>query len=257
MAWIVGRDLTVRYSVLTVEDYNLKRSLVSMRRRGGTSERLYVTALSAVSVTLPPGSRTALVGVNGSGKSTLLRVVAGTLPPTSGSACHSGRALALLGDAGAGLDDEATGLENIVALGVSLGESRATMLHRVEEISAFSGLGDRLRTPVHTYSTGMRARLRFSTLTSLEPEILIIDEGVGTADAEFTVRAQKRLQRFVASAGVLLMSSHGAGLAEVCSSAVWMHRGAVVAHGPAPLILDEYRQFTARRSQKGRERPDD
>jgi predicted ABC-type transport system involved in lysophospholipase L1 biosynthesis ATPase subunit len=104
-----------------------------------------------------------------------------------------GRVLALLGGAAEGLDQEATGRDNIVSLGVQLGETPAAMRERIDDVTEFSGLAARIDHPVYSYSTGMQTRLRFSILTSLRPDILLLDEGLGAADAEFAHRADERL----------------------------------------------------------------
>ncbi len=181
---------------MSSRDYNLKRSFVNAVRFDRQPPRR-INALRGVSLEIEEGSRVGLVGPNGAGKSTMLTLMAGILAPTSGAVTVRGRVLALLGGAGAGLEMEASGLDNIVNLGVQLGEAPAAMRARLEEVTEFSGLGERIGDPVYTYSTGMQARLRFSTLTSLSPDILLLDEGLTTADAAFAHKAQERLERFI------------------------------------------------------------
>jgi ABC-type polysaccharide/polyol phosphate transport system ATPase subunit len=149
--------------------------------------------------------------------------------------------LALLGGSAAGLDQEATGRDNVVSMGVQLGESPAAMRRRVDDITEFSGLGERILHPVFSYSSGMQTRLRFSILTSLRPDVLLLDEGLGTADAEFTARANQRLDEFMSSAGILVLASHGdALLRQQCSAALWLKEGAVMGSGPVDEILRQY-----------------
>jgi FkbH-like protein len=231
-----------RYELLTVRDFNLKRRIVDLADRRQHHLPQVIQALRSVTLDLNEGTRLGLVGANGAGKSTLLAIMAGVLPPTSGTVHVSGRVMALLGGASAGLDQEATGRENIVSLGVQLGEFPTAMLRRVEEVVAFSGLGKRADHPVYTYSTGMQARLRFSVLTSLRPDVLLLDEGLGTADAEFTEQANQRLQSFVASAGILVLASHSEHLLrESCETGLWLDRGIVRSHGSLDEVLAEYR----------------
>ena len=140
--------------------------------------------------------------------------------------------LALLGGAGEGLDQEATGRDNIVSLGVQLGETPAAMRRRIDDVTEFSGLAARIDHPVYSYSTGMQARLRFSILTSLRPDILLLDEGLGTADAEFAHRADERLREFMSSAGIVVLASHGDDLLRSqCDTAVWLDQGRVREQG--------------------------
>jgi ABC-2 type transport system ATP-binding protein/lipopolysaccharide transport system ATP-binding protein len=201
-------DVSVTFSLLTVEDYNLKRQIIrgfGRRRPGAVSPLL---ALSNISLELEEGDRLQVTGSNGAGKTTLLRVIAGALSPTSGTLITEGRVMPLLGGPGATLDGTLTGRENIVQVGMLLGESPRHMQSLIDEIAEFSGLKDRLKTPVSTYSSGMAARLRFSIVTALRPDILVMDEGIAsTADPEFSTRAKVRLEQFRKQVSIVIWSS--------------------------------------------------
>lgn len=234
------RGVHAEYQLLSVRDYNLKNRVVQTARRK-FHEPVVIDALQSLDLDIAEGSRLGLVGPNGAGKSTLLSVMAGLLPPTRGSVTVHGRVLALLGGSAAGLDQEATGRDNVVSMGVQLGESPRAMRSRIDDITDFSGLGERILHPVYSYSTGMQTRLRFSILTSLRPDLLLLDEGLGTADAEFTARANSRLNEFMSSAGILVLASHGdALLKEQCTEAVWLQAGAVAARGAVDAVLKDY-----------------
>lgn len=240
MATISLRKVHAEYQLLSVRDYNLKNRVVqSVRRR--VQKPVVIKALRSIDLDIGEGSRLGLVGPNGAGKSTLLSIMAGLLPPTSGSVRVEGRVLALLGGSEAGLDQEASGRENVVSMGVQLGESPTVMRARIDDITEFSGLGERIMHPVYSYSSGMQTRLRFSILTSLRPDVLLLDEGLGTADAEFTSRANRRLDEFMSSAGILVLASHGDSLLkEQCTEAVWLQAGAVIGQGDVDDILRRY-----------------
>lgn len=245
MATVSLRDINATYNLMTVRDFNLKRRIVDLASRHHEAPSV-IQALHGVTLTLERGARIGLVGANGAGKSTLLAVMAGLLPPTSGSVRVEGRVLALLGGAGAGLDQEASGRANIISMGVQLGELPSGMRARVDDVVEFSGLGGRIDHPVYSYSTGMQARLRFSILTALRPEVLLIDEGIGTADAEFTQRANRRLTEFMAGAGILVIASHGDSLLqEQCSRAIWLDRGAVRTIDSVDSVLRDYHESYA------------
>src|SRR5947209_16107885 len=147
MAHISLCNVRAQYEMLSVLDYNLKRRLVETVRRRARPP-VTIDALAGIDLEVPEGSRLGLVGVNGAGKSTMLAVMAGVLPPTTGSVEVHGRVLALLGGAAQGLDQEATGRANVVSLGVQLGESPAAMRGRVDDVTEFSGLGTRIDHPV-------------------------------------------------------------------------------------------------------------
>jgi ABC-type polysaccharide/polyol phosphate transport system ATPase subunit len=240
MAHIRLGKVHAQYELLSVLDYNLKHRLVETIRRKNTAP-VTIDALSGIDLEAPDGSRLGLVGANGAGKSTLLAIMAGVLPPTSGSVEVHGRVLALLGGAAEGLDQEATGRDNIVSTGVQLGETPAAMRERIDDVTEFSGLAARIDHPVYSYSTGMQTRLRFSILTSLRPNILLLDEGLGTADAEFAHRADERLREFMSSAGVVVLASHGdALLRSQCDTAVWLDQGRVREQGDLDTVLANY-----------------
>lgn len=242
MASVQLRGVEARYELLTVRDYNLKRRLLdatSGRRELPRS----IHALRAIDLDLDRGTRLGLLGANGAGKSTLLAVMAGLLPPTHGSVLVRGRVLALLGGASAGLDQEASGRDNIISMGVQLGELPADMRSRIDEIVDFSGLGARIGHPVYSYSSGMQARLRFSILTSLRPDVLLIDEGIGTADAAFNAKAGERLKSFVSHAGIVVLASHGEDLLRSqCDSALWLHAGQIRQRGTVDEVLARYHE---------------
>jgi ABC-type polysaccharide/polyol phosphate transport system ATPase subunit len=235
--------VTVSYSLLTVEDYNLKRTLIAGfgRRRSGKSRNIH-NALSDINLELASGDRLAVLGLNGAGKSTLLRVMAGTLPPTSGQVEIQGDLMSLLGGSGASLDGSLTGYENIMTSGILLGASVAEMKSKIEEIAEFSGLGDRINTPVGTYSAGMQARLRFTITTSMKPQILIMDEGVASSsDPDFAQRARKRLTEFRDSVEILVLTSHGSGISEVCNKGLWLEKGRIKEFGPIEKVISSYK----------------
>lgn len=229
-------DVTVDIPILSVSAYNLKGHLTRVARgRGARIET--IRALDAVSLQLGPGARLGIVGPNGAGKSTILRVMSGVLTPTGGWVRREGRVAPLL-DTNLGMDPEATGYENIVTRGLFLGQTRAAMESRVAEIAEFSELGDRLRHPVHTYSAGMRTRLAFAVVTSLDPEILVMDEGIGVGDQRFAEKARARTAEFIERAGILVLASHSNKLIrEFCDTAIRMERGRIRDVGPVDDVL--------------------
>jgi ABC-type polysaccharide/polyol phosphate transport system ATPase subunit len=226
-------DVWVQYHLRHAHHYNLKRALTNTAtRRRDQAET--ITALAGISLEIPKGSRLGLIGPNGSGKSTLLAVMAGALTPTHGTATTNGRVLALLGGPDEGLDPEQTGRENAVSLGVRLGENPDDMRDKTDKIQEFSGLGHRFDHPVYTYSSGMQVRLRFSAITSLRADVLLIDEGIGAADAEFNDRASERLRSFFSTFGTLVLASHSHEVVSThCSSELLLKEGAIETMGNA------------------------
>lgn len=218
-------DVWVQYKLRHAHHYNLKRSVSNVVARR-TEHPEVIDALRGVSLTIPKRSRVGLIGPNGSGKSTLLSVMAGALAPTRGRSTTTGRVLALLGGPDEGLDPEQSGRENAISLGVRLGESPRTMIDRLDDIREFSGLGRRFDHPVYTYSSGMQVRLRFTTITSISADVLLVDEGIGAADAEFSERANERLTKFYDHSGTLVLSSHAEDvISRHCQATIRLNQG--------------------------------
>src|ERR1700688_3235678 len=163
-----------------------------IQHEGKNHERVVVKALVDVSMKLEEGDRLALIGHNGSGKSTLLKVMAGIYEPIAGRVLVEGRVTPLF-DMMPGLDPEDSGYENIVTSGLLLGLSRDEIESKIPDVEEFCELGEYLALPVRTYSTGMMMRLGFALVTSLDPGVLLMDEGIGAGDARFAERAQRRL----------------------------------------------------------------
>lgn len=207
---IVLNDVTVAFKLLSVNEMNIKRSAIRLltgKTSGNVSELL---ALNDINLSITPGERVVISGQNGAGKTTLLRVISGALPPSKGAVSVSGRLLSLLGGPGESLDPQITGRENVFYLGILLGETPKNMRKLLTDIEEFSGLKDRLNTVVATYSSGMAARLRFSIITALRPQILIVDEGIAsTADFEFASRARERLNELRARVEIVVWTSFG------------------------------------------------
>ena len=190
-----------------------------------------IEALKDVNLTLQDGDRLALLGLNGAGKTTLLKVMAGIYEPTTGSLSVDGN-VAPLFDVGLGMDGDMTGRQNLIARGLFLGLTRTAIADLEEEIIDFTDLAEYIDYPVNTYSAGMYIRLAFAVVTSLTPEILLMDEGIGVGDAEFREKAHARMDAFLRRAGVLVLSSHDFGLVrEYCDQALVLHEGVPMFHG--------------------------
>jgi len=140
------------------------------------------------------------------------------------------------------MDPEISGFDNILIRGLFLGMTRKQMEARVDDIAAFTELGDYLSMPLRTYSTGMRVRLALGVVTSIDPEILLLDEGIGAVDAEFLSKARTRLFELVERSGILVFASHSDEfLADLCDTAIWLEHGTIREHGPLREVLHHYK----------------
>ncbi len=246
-AMIEIRDGTVHLPIYQA-DSRILRQVMFRRRTGGavsTDGPVHVEALKHVNLTIRRGERVGLVGHNGAGKTTLLRLLAGVYAPTAGSVRVVGKVHALLSP-GLGMDPEDTGFENIVNIGVMLGLTQKAVRQRIEEVAEFTGLGEYLALPVRTYSSGMQLRLAFAVVTLVEPDILLLDEGLGAGDARFAQQAQARVDALIERSNVLVLASHSeALLTRFCTRAVLLEQGCIVADGDVEAVLETYRGLNA------------
>ncbi|HMS76728.1 ABC transporter ATP-binding protein [Gordonia sp. (in: high G+C Gram-positive bacteria)] len=237
--WNAGVD----FPIFDAKTRSIKKSVIGAA--GGVigttgSKVMVVEALKDINLHLRHGDRVGLVGHNGAGKSTLLRLLAGIYEPTSGSCRVRGR-VAPVFDLGVGMDPEISGYENILVRGMFLGMSRKEMLRKVDDIAEFTELGDYLEMPLRTYSAGMRVRVALGVVTSTDPEILILDEGIGNVDAAFMKKSRKRLQELVERSGILVFASHSNEfLAQLCDRALWIDHGRIRQEGGIEEVVEAY-----------------
>jgi lipopolysaccharide transport system ATP-binding protein len=200
-------------------------------------------ALRDIDLELRRGARLGIIGRNGAGKTTLLKLVTGNLTPSEGNVTVNGDVQALL-ETGGGLHPEFTGRENIRASLGYLGLSRTEIDVAEREIAEFTELGRFLDQPFKAYSQGMQARLSFAIATTVEPEILIVDEILGAGDAYFFTRSTARMTDLIESgAGVLLVSHALDQVARFCERTIWLERGRIAMDGPTDEVVKAYERF--------------
>jgi len=211
-----------------------------LRRQNNDGKRVVVRALENVTLTINHGDQLGIIGHNGAGKSTLLRVFAGIYQPSAGTLSIDGRVSPLFSTS-PGLDPDDTGYENIVTCGLLLGMSRAEIQRKLPEIEAFSELSDYLAFPARTYSTGMLVRLGFAIATAIDPEILLLDEELGTGDARFATRAAKRVEELIGRSSIVVLASHSDDLIRrICNRTILLDHGKVILDGPTNDVLEAY-----------------
>lgn len=216
------------------------RELLSFSRRTLHKE---VWALRDLDLEVERGTITGLVGVNGAGKSTCLKLMAGALDASAGTVEVNGRVSSIL-ELGTGFQPHLTGRQNAFVNALFLGLRPWEVDSKIEQVLEFSGIGDWVDQPLVTYSSGMQARLAFSVLTLIDPEILILDEALATGDAGFSEKCKNFVRRLCRSGCATIVASHDLGfIADACDRVLWIHGGQVKAMGRPADVLDKYREF--------------
>lgn len=222
--------------VLELRNVGLSYSEGRLRLLG--RKKLWV--LNDVSFVLNEGETLGLIGHNGVGKSTLLRLLAGIYAPDKGRIFrYKGRASLL--SLNAGFVPHLTGRENAILSGILLGMSKKQVLKILDSIHEFSELGEFFDEPIHTYSSGMLARLGFSVAFQARSEILLIDEVLGVGDENFRIKSTDAMKQRIRENGTVILVSHSADtIKELCDRAVWIDNGRSEMDGPVDLVIDAY-----------------
>ncbi len=234
MAHINLSNVSLTFPIYGMNSRSLKHQLLHRTTGGkvaqGAQDSVEVHALENINLSLKDGDRVGLIGHNGAGKSTMLRVMAGIYQPTQGEV-DVGGSVGVMIDPMAGINVEVSGLENIYLRGYALGLSKAEISDVVDDVVEFSGLGEFIHMPVRTYSAGMVTRLAFSVSTSIKTDILLVDEGLGAADAEFRDQLNQRISEFYNSVKILVLASHSEPLVKnYCTSKLSLSEGKIVQH---------------------------
>lgn len=199
-------------------------------------------ALSDISFDVKKGETVGIIGTNGSGKSTILKIITGVLNPTSGNVNVSGRISALL-ELGAGFNMEYTGIENIYLNGTMMGYSREEVDKKLQTILDFADIGEFVKQPVKTYSSGMFVRLAFAVAINIDPEILIVDEALSVGDIFFQAKCYHKFTEFKNAGKTILFVSHDLGsIAKYCDRVILLNNGIKMAEGKPKEVIDLYKQ---------------
>ena len=215
----------------------------------GTSSNLsHFNALSGVDINIAQGESVGIIGQNGAGKSTLLQLLCGTLTPSTGQLEVNGQVAALL-ELGAGFNQDFTGRENILFSAALYGMQALHIEKHLQEIIDFADIGEFIDQPVRTYSSGMYVRLAFAIATSVNPDILVIDEALSVGDGAFARKSFDRIMQLKQSGVTLLFCSHSLFQVEsLCSRCIWLHQGQVIAQGPSAEVIAKYNDWLSQQA---------
>lgn len=240
---ISAQNMSIEFPIYENSHRSFKKTIINLSTGGrigkDAGKHPFVRALDNLNFEFNEGERVGLVGHNGSGKTTLLRVLAGVYAPVKGTLLSRGRIASLL-DVSTGLDPDATGFENIYLRGIMDGLKPSTIRSKVDEIADFTELGEYLNLPVRIYSSGMMLRLAFAISTSVDADIIIMDEWLSVGDEAFKDKAKKRLESLINKASLLVVATHDPILINnVCTRKLHMEHGAIISDIPVIKSIKE------------------
>ena len=232
MSTIRAESLVVEFPIYGAKSRSLKNTMIRAATGGvlakDAGDRVVVRALDQITFEWKEGDRIGLVGHNGSGKTTLLRAIAGIYEPIGGSILVEGRVASML-SLMLGMEAEATGYENIFLRGATMGLTRAQIEEIVDDVCAFSELGEYIDMPMRMYSSGMAMRLGFAISTSVKADILLMDEWLSVGDEAFAEKSKRRLSELIDRAKILVLASHSPEVIRAnCSRVIRLEHGRVV-----------------------------
>jgi ABC-2 type transport system ATP-binding protein len=241
---ISAEGLGVKYNLRLTKKQTVRDSIIKRVRRGGDNS---FWALRDVSFKVNQGESLGVIGPNGAGKSTLLQVLAGIIMPSEGEVAVDGHVSSLL-TLGVGFDQELSGTDNIRLAGAFMGIDHRVVEERLPAIVDYADLGEFIDASIKTYSSGMRARLGFAIATSVEPDILLLDEVLSTGDAAFRAKSKKRVGELVHEAKAIVLVTHDMNwVTEYCNRAMLIEQGRVVLEGSPEEVVAMHQENSERR----------
>ena len=238
MSVIEVKNVNVTYRVLMNKSSSLKELFRDAIK--GKARVIDYVALKDISFTVDKGEVVAILGRNGAGKSTLLKVLAGVLPPTKGTSVVHGKIAPMI-ELGAGFHPEMTGTENVLFYSVLMGRSVKSVKERTPAIGDWAGVTDHMGFPLRTFSSGMVARLAFSTATDEQTEVLLVDEVLSVGDSDFQMKSKTRMEQLITSGAAVVLVSHDmSAVRALADRAIWLENGNVKMIGKASDVVDAY-----------------
>ena len=247
---IRAERLGVRYSLHLTKKQTVRDSIVHRVRRTGDPD---FWALRDASFTVLQGESVGVIGPNGAGKSTLLQVLAGILVPSEGVVEVDGHISSLL-TLGVGFDEDLSGIDNIRLAGAFMGIDHRIVEERLPAIVEYAEIGQFIDAPIKTYSAGMRARLGFAIATSVEPDILLLDEVLATGDAAFREKSKARVLELVREAKAIVLVTHDMNwVTEYCNRALLIEKGRIAHQGSPAEVVALHKEHMAERKAEAKQ----
>lgn len=232
------KDVHINYKIM--KNFSIQKNL--LKRDAEKAETF--EAVKGVSFTVEKGEILGIIGKNGSGKSTLLRAIAGVFSPNEGTIDLKGNSVSLL-SLGVGFKDTLTGRDNIYLSGMLLGFTQEQVREKEESIIEFAELGEFIDMPVKTYSSGMHSKLAFAITSSLETDIMLVDEVLSVGDEHFKKKSMSRMETLINDKNrtVVIVSHSIETLEKLCDRVMWMNDGLITEIGDTQEVLSRYKQY--------------
>ena len=236
------KNVTKRYPLYHHIGSGIKELIFNPRRALSLLSGRSYLAIEDISFQVKKGESVALIGRIGEGKSTSLGLVAGVMKPSSGSVHVVGRVASML-ELGGGFHPELTGRENIRLNATLLGLRRKELKQRLDKIIEFSELGEFIDEPIRVYSSGMLAKLGFSVITQVDPDILIIDEVLAVGDISFQRKCLETINEFKKKGVTILFVSHNLrDIEKICDRVIWIENHKMKVMGEAHTVIAQYKE---------------
>lgn len=237
---VVFERVSKSYPLYSHIKRGVKSFLLNLPRAFQEMKNSKIDALKDICFEIKKGECLGIIGKNGEGKSTILSLIAGVLRPTSGKVTVRGRVFPLL-ELGAGFQPELSGKENIILNGVLLGLTKEEIIAKIDDIIKFSELGEFISQPVRTYSAGMLARLGFSIMSAVEPEILLIDEILAVGDLRFQIKCMEKMMEFRQKKVTIVFVSHNMdAIRSICDRVLLLNNHSVEMIGKPDEVIRKY-----------------
>ncbi len=244
MTYIKLKNASISFAIYNSKTRSVRTEL--FKAIGGkihsVDSTVFVDALNSINLEINEGDRVGIIGHNGAGKTTLLKLLSGVYEPTKG-ACYSKGSVSSLTDITMGMDPDSSGYQNIIMRCILLGMTIKEAKEKVDDVIEFSELREYIDLPMRTYSTGMYLRLAFTISTCIVPDILIMDEMIGTGDASFIEKARLRLMNFISKTKIIVLSSHNMQIIkDICNKGLWMEKGKVIMYDDIDKVVKAYEE---------------
>lgn len=241
---IIVKNVTKKFRIYHEKRNSVYEYITSLADRKKSMDVL--TVLNDISFSVKKGEMLGIIGFNGSGKTTLLKVMGRIYVPDKGEVVTSGRITPFL-ELGTGFNGELTAKENIIIYGVILGFTKKQIKEKIESIAKFAEIERFLDTKLKNFSSGMNARLAFSTAIQVDPDILLVDEVLSVGDISFHEKSFNAFMEFKRKGKTIIFVSHAIEqMQDICDNVLWLHEGMIKSYGKPQKVIEEYKEFAAK-----------